>query len=48
MGTESQELSHLTNSFTQLKAALAKFSACIDNVKEISPENQGATSYWRR
>ncbi|EIN04514.1 Prefoldin-domain-containing protein [Punctularia strigosozonata HHB-11173 SS5] len=39
-----EELTHLTNSFTQLKAALAKFSACIENVKEINPENKDKTT----
>ncbi|KIP07192.1 hypothetical protein PHLGIDRAFT_127812 [Phlebiopsis gigantea 11061_1 CR5-6] len=38
-----EELSHLTNSFTQLKQAQAKFKACIDNVKEVRPENKNKT-----
>jgi prefoldin subunit 5 len=36
-----QELSHLTNSFAQLKQAQAKFKACVENVAEISPSNKG-------
>ena len=35
-----QELSHLTNSFAQLRQAQAKFKACMDNVKQITPENK--------
>ncbi|KAG6836977.1 hypothetical protein H0H93_016930 [Arthromyces matolae] len=38
-----EELNHLTNSFAQLKQAQAKFKACIDNVKEVKPENAGKT-----
>jgi len=34
------ELTHLTNSFTQLKQAQAKFKACVENVKEVKPENK--------
>ena len=37
-----QELSHLTNSFTQLKQAQSKFRACVDNVAEVKPANKGA------
>ncbi len=37
----SQELSHLTNSFTQLRQAQAKFRACIENVTEVKPQNKG-------
>ena len=36
-----QELSHLTNSFAQLKQAQAKFLSCIDSAKEVKPENKG-------
>lgn len=36
-----QELTHLSSSFSQLKQAQAKFKACMDNVKEIKPQNQG-------
>ena len=36
-----QELSHLTNSFAQLKQAQAKFKACVENVAEINPSNKG-------
>ncbi|KAI0801885.1 Prefoldin-domain-containing protein [Irpex lacteus] len=35
-----EELTHLTNSFTQLKQAQAKFKACLENVQEIKPENK--------
>ncbi|KAL0572216.1 subunit of tubulin prefoldin [Marasmius crinis-equi] len=35
-----EELNHLTNSFTQLKQAQAKFTACIENVNEMKPENK--------
>ncbi|KAI0345831.1 Prefoldin-domain-containing protein [Trametopsis cervina] len=35
------ELNHLTNSFTQLKQAQGKFRACVENVKEVRPENKG-------
>jgi len=38
-----EELTHLTTSFTQLKQAQAKFKACMDNVKEIKPQNQNKT-----
>ncbi|KAF7797001.1 hypothetical protein EIP86_008193 [Pleurotus ostreatoroseus] len=38
----AQELSHLTNSFTQLRQAQAKFRACIENVAEVQPQNKGA------
>lgn len=34
------ELSHLTNSFAQLKAAQAKFKTCLENVGEIKPANK--------
>ncbi|KAH8105340.1 Prefoldin-domain-containing protein [Cristinia sonorae] len=34
------ELTHLTNSFTQLKQAQAKFKACIENVAEVRPQNK--------
>lgn len=36
-----QELSHLTNSFTQLRQAQAKFKACMDDVKQVTPANKG-------
>ena len=35
-----QELSHLTNSFAQLKQAQAKFLSCIDSAKEVKAENK--------
>jgi prefoldin alpha subunit len=38
-----EESSHLTNSFTQLKQAQAKFKACIENVGEVKPQNKGKT-----
>ncbi|GJE95273.1 Prefoldin alpha subunit [Phanerochaete sordida] len=38
-----EELSHLTNSFSQLKQAQAKFKSCIDNVAEVKPENKNKT-----
>ncbi|KAI0033587.1 Prefoldin alpha subunit [Vararia minispora EC-137] len=38
-----EELTHLTNSFSQLKQAQAKFRSCIDSVKEVAPQNQGKT-----
>ncbi|KAI0086493.1 Prefoldin alpha subunit [Irpex rosettiformis] len=34
------ELTHLTNSFTQLKQAQAKFKSCLENVQEVKPENK--------
>ncbi|KAG8735287.1 subunit of tubulin prefoldin, partial [Ceratobasidium sp. 414] len=33
-----EELTHLTNSFAQLKAAQSKFKGCLDNLDEIKPE----------
>jgi prefoldin alpha subunit len=39
--TDLQELSHLTNSFAQLKQAQAKFRSCIESAKEVKPENKG-------
>lgn len=39
-----QELSHLTNSFTQLKQAQAKFKACMENAGEVKPGNKGVYS----
>ncbi|CCM02729.1 uncharacterized protein FIBRA_04836 [Fibroporia radiculosa] len=38
-----EELNHLSTSFTQLRQAQAKFRACIDNVKQVKPDNQGKT-----
>ncbi|KAL0947988.1 hypothetical protein HGRIS_010615 [Hohenbuehelia grisea] len=38
-----EELSHLSDSFTQLKQAQSKFKACMDNVSEIKPQNKGNT-----
>ncbi|KAF9557542.1 Prefoldin alpha subunit [Agrocybe pediades] len=37
------ELTHLTNSFAQLKQAQAKFKACLENVQEVKPQNKGKT-----
>ncbi|THH31680.1 hypothetical protein EUX98_g2519 [Antrodiella citrinella] len=34
------ELSHLSNSFTQLKQAQAKFKSCMENVGEVKQENK--------
>ena len=42
-----QELTHLTNSFAQLKQAQAKFKACVENVREINPQNQGGSATLR-
>ncbi|KAF9781303.1 Prefoldin-domain-containing protein [Thelephora terrestris] len=38
-----EELTHLTNSFTQLKQAQAKFRSCIDNAAEVKPGNKDTT-----
>lgn len=38
-----EELSHLSNSFAQLRQAQAKFRACIDNVGQVKPENKDRT-----
>jgi len=38
-----EELTHLTNSFTQLKQAQAKFRSCMDNVVEVKPSNKDTT-----
>ncbi|KAH9840598.1 Prefoldin-domain-containing protein [Rhodofomes roseus] len=38
-----EELTHLTNSFTQLRQAQAKFKACMDNVKQVTPERKDKT-----
>ncbi|KAI0247532.1 Prefoldin-domain-containing protein [Lactifluus subvellereus] len=38
-----EELSHLTNSFAQLKQAQSKFQSCIESAKEIKQENKGKT-----
>jgi len=38
-----EELTHLTNSFTQLKQVQAKFRSCIDNVAEVKPSNKDTT-----
>jgi len=34
------ELTHLTNSFSQLKQAQAKFKACVESAAEIKPANK--------
>ncbi|KAE9399472.1 hypothetical protein BT96DRAFT_784402, partial [Gymnopus androsaceus JB14] len=36
------EINHPTHSFARLKQDQAKFKACIENVAEMEPENQGA------
>ncbi|KDQ17402.1 hypothetical protein BOTBODRAFT_30205 [Botryobasidium botryosum FD-172 SS1] len=33
-----EELTHLTNSFTQLKQAQGKFKACVENIGDINKE----------
>ncbi|KAF9809640.1 hypothetical protein IEO21_07332 [Rhodonia placenta] len=38
-----EELSHLSNSFAQLRQAQAKFRACIDNVGQVKPGNKDKT-----
>ncbi|KAJ3354455.1 subunit of tubulin prefoldin [Allomyces javanicus] len=36
-----EEITHLTSSYTQLKQAQAKFSACIEALGAVTPEHQG-------
>ncbi|OBZ73373.1 Prefoldin subunit 5 [Grifola frondosa] len=38
-----EELSHLSNSYTQLRQAQAKFKACIENVGQVKSENKDKT-----
>ncbi|KAG8720842.1 subunit of tubulin prefoldin [Ceratobasidium sp. 394] len=38
-----EELTHLTNSFAQLKSAQSKFKGCVDNLDEIKPETASKT-----
>ncbi|KAI0820923.1 hypothetical protein BC628DRAFT_1422582 [Trametes gibbosa] len=38
-----QELTHLSNSYAQLRQAQAKFRACIDNVAQVKAENREKT-----
>ncbi|CEL52897.1 putative prefoldin subunit 5 OS=Schizosaccharomyces pombe (strain 972 / ATCC 24843) GN=bob1 PE=1 SV=1 [Rhizoctonia solani AG-1 IB] len=38
-----EELTHLTNSFAQLKAAQSKFRGCLENVSEVKPDNTSKT-----
>lgn len=38
-----EELSHLTNSFAQLKQAQAKFRSCIESAKEVKEGNKDKT-----
>jgi hypothetical protein len=45
---DNQELSHLTNSFAQLKQAQAKFRSCIESAKEVKRENKGTSSTYLR
>ena len=40
-----QELTHLANSYTQLRQAQAKFRSCIENVGQVKPENKGVSSF---
>jgi hypothetical protein len=44
----NQELSHLSNSFAQLKQAQAKFRSCIESAKEVKRENKGTSSTYLR
>ncbi|KAI9224056.1 Prefoldin [Blastocladiella britannica] len=39
----TEEVQHLTNSFTQLKQAQAKFMDCLASLDAIKPENEGNT-----
>lgn len=39
-----QELTHLSNSYAQLRQAQAKFRACIENVGQVKPENKGPSA----
>ncbi|RPD53585.1 Prefoldin-domain-containing protein [Lentinus tigrinus ALCF2SS1-7] len=41
--TRTQELSHHSNSYTQLRQAQAKFRSCIENVGQVKPENKDKT-----
>lgn len=43
-----QELKHLTTAFGNLKAAQAKFNACMEALDSIRPENKGALAFWSR
>ncbi|KAI0808277.1 Prefoldin-domain-containing protein [Fomes fomentarius] len=38
-----EELTHLSNSYAQLRQAQAKFRACIENVGQVKPENKDKT-----
>ncbi|KAI1788232.1 Prefoldin-domain-containing protein [Ganoderma leucocontextum] len=38
-----EELTHLSNSYAQLRQAQAKFKACIENVGQVKPENKEKT-----
>ncbi|EIW67812.1 hypothetical protein TREMEDRAFT_63703 [Tremella mesenterica DSM 1558] len=35
------ELDHLTNSYSQLKQAQAKFKACVNDIGELTPKSKG-------
>ncbi|KAI8976339.1 Prefoldin-domain-containing protein [Trametes punicea] len=38
-----EELTHLSNSYAQLRQAQAKFRACMENVAQVKPENKDKT-----
>ncbi|KAH9884208.1 Prefoldin-domain-containing protein [Cubamyces lactineus] len=38
-----EELTHLSNSYAQLRQAQAKFRACMENVGQVNPENSDKT-----
>ncbi|KAI0324560.1 Prefoldin-domain-containing protein [Cubamyces sp. BRFM 1775] len=38
-----EELTHLSNSYAQLRQAQAKFRACMENVAQVKPENNDKT-----
>ncbi|EAU83606.1 prefoldin subunit 5 [Coprinopsis cinerea okayama7 len=38
-----EELNHLTSSFAKLKQAQGKFKACVQNVKDVKPDNADKT-----
>lgn len=44
MANPAQEIKHLTGSFAQLKQAQVKFKTCIENVREVKPQNKGGIS----
>jgi len=38
-----EELTHISNSFSQLRQAQAKFRSCMDNVAEVKPSDKDTT-----